>query len=149
MMVGAGGSAGATTIFASGRETVSGTDAGATLQRQRAGRLRLRPDLITGTQDVKSGGVATGTLDSGTQIVELGGAASRTTVLSGGSEDRLRNGFDVTISAGVQDVFGAASGTVLRGGGVRVHSGASTSAITIFGGSEIVSVGGSDTGAQI
>jgi autotransporter passenger strand-loop-strand repeat protein len=139
-VVEAGGIANSTIIDDGGTETVSsgGTDLGG--------------QISGGEQDVY--GFASGTaVFTGSQVVEAGGLADSTTIYGDGNEMVSGGGTDLgaQISGGEQDVYGFASGTVVFNGSQVVEaSGGLANLTTIYSaGSETVSGGGIDVGAQI
>ncbi|RXT36746.1 hypothetical protein [Bradyrhizobium betae] len=151
-MIGAGGTASATTIAAGGEQDIyiGGTATGTAIQ----GGLQA---VYGGTADqtvIGSGGVQTvqGTAlhttvnDGGEQRVHVGGTAIGTTLNAGGVQVDWGNASGTTIDGGVQYVWGTASDTTIASGEQHVGAGGSASSTTIGAhGLEYVHTGGTLT----
>ncbi|AHY53537.1 hypothetical protein [Bradyrhizobium japonicum] len=93
-------------------------------------------------------GLASNSLISGNQYIQIGGSADGTTIKAGGDQDILGGGIatNTTVDGGTQNVFGVAIQTTVANGGFQhVHNNAFNT-IVDAGGEQNVYIDGSATG---
>lgn len=96
-------------------------------------------------------GVASNSVISGTQYIQIGGSADGTTIKTGGEQDIYGGGVasNTAVDGGTQTVFGVAIGSTIANGGIQhVHNNV-FSTIVNDGGEQNVYVDGSATGTTI
>jgi autotransporter passenger strand-loop-strand repeat protein len=151
--IGSGGTAIATLIYSQGAQIVFGSALGAFIFGTQYDFDYASGGSVYGNgfQEVEPGAVAIGmtVLGGGQQYLGSGGTAIGTQIMSQGAE--VVHGTDLggTIS-GTQYVFGSASGTVVDAGGYQlVSSGGTISGASISGGGIELTSGASDGAAPI
>jgi autotransporter passenger strand-loop-strand repeat protein len=96
-------------------------------------------------------GLASNSVISGNQYIQIGGSADGTTIETGGEQDILGGGIasNTTVDGGTQNVFGVAIQTTIANGGIQhIHNNA-FSTIVNAGGEQNVYIDGSATGSTI
>ncbi|MDH2404217.1 hypothetical protein QCM77_30330 [Bradyrhizobium sp. SSUT18] len=96
-------------------------------------------------------GLASNSVISGNQYIQIGGSADGTTIETGGEQDILGGGIasNTNVDGGTQNVFGVAIQTSIANGGIQhVHNNA-FSTIVNAGGEQNVYIDGSATGSTI
>ena len=150
LIVASGGFADPTFIFSGGTEIISsgGSDVGALISggEQDVFGLATGASVFGGSQVIKAGGAASGTIVSsgGTVVVNSGAKLTSGVVSSGGTEIVSAGGSDLgaKISGGEQDVFGLASGTTVLAGSQVIETGGTAINAIVKGGGTIVLDGG-------
>jgi autotransporter passenger strand-loop-strand repeat protein len=165
LIVRSGGLADPTTITAGGTEIVSGggNDFGASISggEQDVFGTASGATVFAGSQLVKSGGIASGTvLSSGTMQVVFSKGTARSTSVDGGAQLIVSSG-GVAASASISGDStsgtlvvlrgGTASGTVIVSGGVETVSSGGIDRLTTIGsgGTDLISSGGITSGLLI
>ncbi|MBR0858016.1 beta strand repeat-containing protein [Bradyrhizobium liaoningense] len=96
-------------------------------------------------------GLASNSVISGNQYIQIGGSADGTTIKAGGEQDIYGGGIasNTTIDGGTQAVFGVAINTAIANGGIQhVHNNAFWTTLNA-GGEQNVYIDGSATGTTI
>lgn len=96
-------------------------------------------------------GLASNSVISGNQYIQIGGSADGTTIKAGGDQDILGGGIatNTTVDGGTQTVFGVAiQATVANGGLQHVHNNAFNTVVNA-GGQQSVYADGTATGTTI
>ncbi|MCP3402166.1 hypothetical protein [Bradyrhizobium sp. CCGB20] len=96
-------------------------------------------------------GLASNSVISGNQYIQIGGSADGTTIKTGGEQDIHGGGIasNTTVDGGTQNVFGVAIQTAIANGGIQhVHNNAFSTTVN-SGGEQNVYIDGSATGSTI